>query len=114
MAHVTMEDLKKRFGITDEQLGQVISDDDLEKIAMNMTDYLSYAVALKLKEGERQAIKIASDPAKWWIKSYNVLLAWKNANEIIATYGALAKVALAQGEGAFAGKIVQVCKSKRK
>ena len=107
---ITLEELIRHTGVTHEQLEQECDDVLLNDIAEHIVSYLKYGPKLGLSAADittfQQNMTIAHN-AK--LITAEVFKEWHKKRSFLATYRALAEVALELGDGTGATNICEIC-----
>lgn len=111
MSRLSLQLLKDKTGVSDDQLVKMCSDTHLKELAENIEDYEKFAHALELKDWQLSDIKTDLN-MNYVMKTYAVLKYWKTDNVFKATYERLLNAVLSVGEGVLAIKICELCKRK--
>ncbi len=99
---VTLQELMRRYNLTDEQLNREIVDSDTPVMALNFDDVEMYSTAMGLAIAEQVDVKESHGNQAAMLKCLQV---WKERDPFQATYRALLDIALSLGKGDTADKI---------
>ena len=107
---ISLDEVMKHTGVTDEQLKQECDDVLLGDIAEHIVNYQKYGPKLGLSAADittfQQNMRIA-DNAK--LITAEVFKKWHKKQSFLATYKVLAEVALELGDGTGAKVICEIC-----
>ncbi len=101
---VALQELMKRYNLTDEQLNREIVDSDTPVMALNFDDVEMYSIAMGLAIAEQADVKESRGNQAAMLKCLQV---WKERDPFQATYRALLDIVLRLGKGETADKICQ-------
>ncbi len=102
---VALQELMKRYKLTDEQLNREIVDSDTPVMALNFDDVEIYSIAMKLASAEQADVKRLNNSEGSRAAMIKCLKTWKQHNSSRATYRALLDITLSLGKGDTADKI---------
>ena len=110
----SLKSLKDHTGVTDRQLDQEVSDDDLDTLSQDIVEYRKYGSRLGLNDADIRDIE--QHPAVFYslkAKASEVFKLWHSRKRYEATYRFLLNVAFQLNDGNAAEKICHICaKSK--
>ena len=101
---VALQELMRRYKLTDEQLNREIVDSDTPVMALNFDDVEMYSTAMGLAIAKQADVKESRGNQAAMMKCLQV---WKERDPFQATYRALLDIALRLGKGETADKICQ-------
>ena len=99
---VALQELMRRYNLTDEQLNREIVDSDTPVMALNFDDVEMYSTAMGLAIAKQADVKESRGNQAAMMKCLQV---WKERDPFQATYRALLDIALSLGKGDTADKI---------
>ncbi|XP_064389445.1 uncharacterized protein LOC135337437 [Halichondria panicea] len=101
---VALQELMRRYNLTDEQLNREIVDSDTPVMALHFDDVEMYSIAMGLAIAEQADVKESRGNQAAMLKCLQV---WKERDPFQATYRALLDIVLRLGKGETADKICQ-------
>ncbi len=101
-----------KYGVTDEQLGREIQQDDLAPVSMHFDAVELYLNPLKLTDNEQADVKRDAFVKGNQVAVINCLSIWRGHEPSEATFRALIKILLDLGKEEIATKICQYLKNK--
>ncbi len=102
---VALQELMRRYKLTDEQLNREIVDSDTPVMALHFDDVEMYSIAMKLASAEQADVKGLNNSEGSRAAMIKCLKTWKQHNSSRATYRALLDIALSLRKGDTADKI---------
>ncbi|XP_064389177.1 uncharacterized protein LOC135337211 [Halichondria panicea] len=102
---VALQELMRRYNLTDEQLNREIVDSDTPIMALNFDDVEMYSTTMKLAIAEQADVKRLNNSEGSRAAMMKCLQVWKERDPFQATYRALLDIALRLGKGETADKI---------
>ncbi len=104
---VTLQELIKRYSLTDEQLDSEIEDSDTPKLALCFDNVELYSSSMGLAIAKQADVKESSRIYDTQAAMMKCLQIWKEHNPYQATYRALLNIVLGLGKGDTADQICQ-------
>ncbi len=104
---VTLQELIKRYSLTDEQLNSKIEDSDTPKLALCFDDVELYSSSMGLPPAEQADVKESRRIYDTQAAMMKCLQIWKQHNSSRATYRALLDIVLGLEKGDTAHQICQ-------
>ena len=104
---LSIEMLKKKIEVTDEQINARVEDSDLPELSLCFDNTEDYVEKLKLSPGEQTDVRVQAFVNGTHTGMKLALKLWKNKNPLEATFRALLLILLSLLKGDVA---VQVCK----
>ena len=104
---VSLQELMRRYNLTDVQLNREIVDSDTPVMALNFDDVEMYSTAMGLAIAEQADVKRLNHSEGTQAAMMKCLKIWKQHNSSRATYRALLDIALSLGKVDTADKICQ-------
>ena len=101
---VMLQELIKRYSLTDEQLNSEIEDPDTPKLALCFDNVELYSSSMGLAIADVEELHRIYDTQAAMMKCLQI---WKQHNPYQATYGALLDIVLGVGKGDTAHQICQ-------
>ncbi|XP_064389446.1 uncharacterized protein LOC135337438 [Halichondria panicea] len=102
---VALQELMRRYNLTDEQLNREIVDSDTPVMALNFDDVEMYSTAMGLAIAKQADVKKVYHCEGTQAAMMKCLQVWKERDPFQATYRALLDIALSLGKGDTADKI---------
>ncbi|XP_064389124.1 uncharacterized protein LOC135337147 [Halichondria panicea] len=102
---VALQELMRRYNLTDEQLNREIVDSDTPVMALNFDDVEMYSTAMGLAIAKQADVKKVYHCEGTQAAMMKCLQVWKERDSFQATYRALLDIALSLGKGDTADKI---------
>ncbi len=99
-----LQELMRRYNLTDEQLNREIVDSDTPVMALNFDDVEMYSTAMGLAIAKQADVKESRGNQAAMMKCLKI---WKGHNPSRATYRALLGIALRLGKGNTADQVCQ-------
>ncbi|XP_064387843.1 probable serine/threonine-protein kinase kinY isoform X1 [Halichondria panicea] len=103
---VTLQELTRRYNLTDEQLNREIEDSDTPKLALYFDNVSIYSSAMGLAHAEQADVNLYHREGTQ-IAMMRCLRVWKQRDPLRATYRALLDIVLGLGKGDTAHQICQ-------
>ena len=104
---LTIEDLKRRTGVSDGQLDTEIIEHDLPDLAGCFDEVETYLYRLNLTPGQQTDVKDLAYRKSTMVAMTEALKLWRQPNPFAATFRTLLKITLSLGRGDVA---VRICK----
>ncbi len=102
---IALQELMRRYKLTDEQLNREIVDSDTPVMALNFDDVEMYSTAMGLAIAKQADVKKVYHCEGTQAAMMKCLQVWKERDSFQATYRALLDIALSLGKGDTADKI---------
>ena len=109
---ISLEHLKRRTGVTDDQLNKEVDDLHLDDLSEHIVEYRKYGRQLHLSEADVKHIE--RNPRLYYsvkLITAAVFKEWHGKLSFEATYRELVEVALKLEDGIGAKKIYKICAS---
>ncbi len=104
---VTLQELIKRYSLTDEQLNSKIENSDTPKLALCFDDVELYSSSMRLPPAEQADVNMLYHREGTQTAMMKYLKVWKQHNSSRATYRALLDIVLGLEKGDTAHQICQ-------